>query len=121
MFARDLHVLLAIASILAVVIATIEGAVRAVRKQPAGNAAARTQNAVILATAMTGAAGVALLISGKRPHEWLHLLYAAFAFALIPMADTSAATLKTDRGRGLARFAGGLVCIIVITRLFVTG
>lgn len=121
MFTRDLHILLAILTILAVLVATIEGAVRAVRGLPAGVAAGRTRTAVVMATVMTATAGVALLISGKHPGEWLHLIYAAFAFGLIPMADNSATSMKSDRGKGLARFGGGLVCLVVITRLFVTG
>jgi hypothetical protein len=118
---HGLHVSLAILTILIVVIATIEGGVRAFRALPEGAAAKRTRAAVLIATGTTASAGLALLIRGKHPGEWLHLLYAAFAFGLIPMADNSAATLKTNRGKGLARFGGGLVCLLIITRLFVTG
>lgn len=121
MFARDLHLLLAILTILAVLIATLEGAVRAVRGRPAGVATGRTRTAVVMAVAMTATAGIALLVSGKRPGEWLHLVYAAFAFSLIPMSDNAATSLKSDRGKALARLGGGLVCLVVITRLFVTG
>jgi len=121
MFARDLHVLLAILTVIAALIATLEGAVRAVRGLPAGVAAGRTRTAVVMATAMTATAGVALLISGKHPGEWLHLIYAAFAFSLIPMADNAATSIKSNRGKAMARVGGGLTCLIVITRLFATG
>lgn len=121
MFARDLHVPLAILSMLAVVVATLEGAVRAVRARPAGAAAERTRTAVVLAVAVTAAVGVALLVGGHHPKEWLHLIYAALAFSLVPVADNAATMLQSDRGRGLARLGGGLVCIVVITRLFITG
>lgn len=121
MFARDLHVPLAILTMLAVVVATMEGAVRAVRPRPAGLAAERTRTAVVLVVAMTTAVGVALLVGGHRPKEWLHLIYAALAFGLVPVADNAGTMLQSDRGKGLARLGGGLVCIVVVTRLFATG
>ena len=121
MFARDLHVLLAIFTILVVVVATIEGAVRAIRKRPEDAATSQTRTMVLLSSAMTASAGIGLLVSHKHPGQWLHLIYAAFAFAIIPMADNSALTLKTNRGKGLARFGGGVVCLLVIARLFATG
>jgi len=121
MFARDLHIFLAILSTVTVLVATLEGAVRAVRGHPRGIAAGRTQTAVVMVTGMTVAAGLALLISGHRPGEWLHLVYAAFAFSLIPMADNASSSFASNRGKGLARFGGGLVCLVVLTRLFVTG
>lgn len=121
MFARDLHLLLAILTILAVLSATLEGAVRAVWERPAGIATGRTRTAVVLAVVMTATAGIALLIGGKHPGEWLHLIYVALAFALIPVADNSATSLKSNRGKGLARFGGGLVALVVIARLFATG
>jgi hypothetical protein len=121
MFALDLHVLLAIAATLAVAVATLEGAVRAVRARPAGVTAERTRTAVVLAVAMTAAVGVALLVGGHHPREWLHLIYAALAFSLVPVADNAGTMLQSDRGKGLARLGGGLVCLVVVTRLFVTG
>lgn len=118
---KDLHVLLAIATTLAVLAATVEGAIRAIRGNAAGEAAWRTLVAVLISAGVTAIAGVALLISGKHPKEWLHLLYAALAFGLIPFADNASRSLRTDKGRGLYRFAGGLVCLLVLTRLFATG
>ena len=116
-----LHVALAIATTLAVLAATIEGAIRVINKRPAGDAAFRTLMAVLISAAITALAGVALLISGKHPKEWLHLLYAALAFGLIPFSDNASRSLRTDRGRGLYRLAGGLVCLLILTRLFATG
>lgn len=116
-----LHVALAIATTLAVVAATIEGAIRVINKRPAGDWAFRTLMAVMISAAITALAGVALLISGKHPKEWLHLLYAVLAFGLIPFSDNASRSVRTDRGRGLYRFAGGLVCLLILTRLFVTG
>lgn len=121
MFAQDLHVPLAFLTMLAVVVATVEGAVRAVRARPAGVAAERTRTAVVLAVAMTTAVGVALLVGGHHPKEWLHLIYAALAFSLVPVADNAGTMLQSDRGKGLARLGGGVVCLVVVTRLFATG
>lgn len=115
------HVALAIATSLAVLAATIEGAVRVISNRPAGDAAFRTLIAVMFSSAITALAGVALLISGKHPKEWLHLLYAALAFGLIPFSDNASRSVSSDRNRGWYRFVGGLVCILVLTRLLATG
>lgn len=116
-----LHIALALATTLTVLAATIEGAFRVFNKRPAGDAAFRTLIGVMISTAITALAGVALLISGKHPKEWLHLLYAALAFGLIPFSDNASRSLRTERGRGLYRLLGGLVCLLILTRLFVTG
>lgn len=121
MFARDLHVLLAIFTIATTILATLEGTVRWIRGHPAGRAAGRTRTAVVMSAAMTATAGIALVISGKHPHEWLHLIYAALAFSLIPLADNAASTLRSDRGKALVRVGGGFTCLIVLVRLFATG
>jgi hypothetical protein len=120
-FAQDLHVLLGALAAIAVVAATVEGAVRAVRGRPAGAAAVRTRAAVLLAVAMTAAGGLALLAGGDRPGEWLHAVYAVLAFGLVPVADNAAAALRSDRGEGLVRLGGGLVALVVIGRLLATG
>lgn len=118
---KDLHLLLAIATILAVLAATGEGAIRLARKTPAGDAAWRTLIAVLISAGLTALGGLALLISGEHPKEWLHLLYAALAIGLIPFADNASISMPSNRSRGLYRFAGGLVCLVILTRLFVTG
>jgi hypothetical protein len=118
---KDLHIVLAILTTLSVVIATAEGALRMLTNKPAGDAAWRTLVAVLVSTGITMVAGVTLLISGEHPKEWLHYLYAALAFGLIPFADNAGISIANNRKRGLYRFAGGLVCLIVLTRLFVTG
>jgi len=118
---KDLHIWLAILTTLTVLAATIEGAVRAIRAMPAGAAAWRTLLGVLTSVLLTVLVGLALLITGQRPKEWLHLLYAALAFGLIPFADNAGQSLRTDRSKGLYRFAGGVVCLLILTRLFVTG
>lgn len=118
---KDLHIGLAILTTLTILAASVEGAIRAIRKTSAGNAAWRTLVAVLISAGITAVVGVALLISGEHPKEWLHLLYAALAFGLIPFADNASISLPNNRTRGLYRVVGGLVCLIVLTRLFVTG
>ena len=118
---KELHIWFAILTTLTVLIATVEGAVRAIRQSPAGPATSRTGIAVLISVGLAAAAGVALLITHHHPKEWLHLLYAALAFGLIPFADNASISLETNRKKGLYRFAGGVVCLLVLTRLFVTG
>ncbi len=121
MFAHDMHLLLAALTALTVVAATADGAVRAITARPAGIAAERTRDAALLAVAATAASGVALLVTGHRPLEWLHMVYTALAVGLVPVADNAGAALRSDRARALARVGGGLVCLVVIARLFQTG
>lgn len=118
---KDLHVGLAILTTLAVFAATLEGAVRAIRRRPADRVTLATLIAVLISAVMAAFAGVALVITGHHPKEWLHLLYAALAFGLIPFADNASTSLLHNRDKGLYRFAGGVVCLLVLTRLFVTG
>jgi len=121
MLLKDLHVWLAILTTAIVLVATLEGAVRMVRGVPAGEAAFRTLVAVLFSVVVTALVGVGLIITGHRPKEWLHLLYVALAFGLIPFADNASTSLRSNRTRGLYRFGGGVVCLLVLTRLFVTG
>lgn len=116
-----MHVVLAVLTAFTLVAATGEGGVRAVRGRSPGVAAERTRAAVLLAVGVTAAAGLALLVGGHRPGEWLHLIYAVLAFGLIPVADNAATPLRSDRGKALARVGGGLVALVVLTRLFQTG
>jgi hypothetical protein len=121
MFAHDLHLLLAAFSAAAILAATVEGAVRTGTGHPAGVAAERTRTALLILVGMTAAGGLALLAGGHHPKEWLHLAYGVLVFGLIPVADNAATSLTSDRAKALARLGGGLVGLVVVTRLFVTG
>jgi hypothetical protein len=120
MFAHDLHLLLALASLAAMTVVAGEGAVRLVRPRPPGRAAAAVLGAAAIVLGMAAAGGLALLAGGHRPAEWLHLVYALLAFGLVPLADSLAA-LASPRRRALARLGGALVALGVIARLFATG
>lgn len=118
---KNLHIGLAILTTISVLAATAEGAFRLARNEKAGDWAWRTLVAVLFSAGFSIVAGLALLISGERPKEWLHLLYAALAFGLIPFADNASISIESNRKRGLYRLVGGLVALMILTRLFVTG
>jgi hypothetical protein len=119
-FAHDLHVILALASLAAMVLVAAEGAVRLVSARPPGRLAAAGAGAVTILLAMTSAGGLALLLGGRRPTEWLHLVYGLLAFGLVPLAD-SLTSQASPRRRALARLLGALIAAVVIIRLFATG
>jgi hypothetical protein len=119
-FAHDLHLLLALASLAVMVLVAGEAAVRVVRPRPPGRLAAAGLGAVTILLGMAAAGGLALLLAGRRPAEWLHLLYALLAFGLVPLAD-SLTTQASPRRQALARLLGALIAAVVILRLFATG
>jgi hypothetical protein len=120
MFSHDLHVLLALASVAAIGLVAIEGAVRLVRPRPPARAASVGLSAVAILLGMTAAGGLALLAGGQRPKELLHLVYALLAFGLVPLADSLTAQ-ASPRRRAAARLLGALIAAGVIARLFATG
>jgi hypothetical protein len=120
MFAHDLHLLLALVSLAVMVLVAGEGAVRLVRAQPPGKLAGVGSGTVTILLGMAAAGGLALLLGGHRPAEWLHLLYALLALGLVPLAD-SLTTQASPRRQALARLLGALVAGVVILRLFATG
>jgi hypothetical protein len=103
-----------------VLLAGLEGAQRALRRLPAGAAAARLDGLVLLLVAVTAAGGLGLLVGGARPRELLHLVYAVVALAALPIS-TSVSTRWEPRRRGIATVIGALVGLAVIVRLFGTG
>jgi hypothetical protein len=119
-FAHDLHLLLALASLAVMVLVAGEGAVRLVSARPPGRVAAAGSATVMILLGMAAAGGLALLLGGHRPTEWLHLVYALVAFGLVPLAD-SLTIQAIPRRRALARLLGALVAAVVIVRLFATG
>jgi hypothetical protein len=120
MFGRDLHLLLTLAALVAMIVVTGEAAVRLARGRPPGRLAARGLTVALILVAMTAAGGLALLVGGHRPRESWHAMYAGFAFLMIPLADAIALRANA-RGKALARLIGGLIALEVIVRLFQTG
>jgi hypothetical protein len=120
LFAHDLHVSLAVGSIVAISAAAIEGAGRALLDRPPGRPSAALSSIALVLLGMTSAAGLAMLVRGERPKEALHLVYAVLAFALIPLADSLTVRAPLRRG-ALARLVAALLALAVIARLFATG
>jgi hypothetical protein len=118
--AHDLHVSLAVAAIVAMGGAAVEAGMRALLARAPGRASEVTLVIALVVLGMTSAAGLAILVRGERPKEFLHFVYAALAFFLIPLADTLAAR-GSRRRRAVARLVGALVAIAVLARLFATG
>jgi hypothetical protein len=120
MFARDLHFLLGLATLGAIIIVLGEAAVRLARGRPPGRIASGGLIVAVFLVLMTSAGGLALLVSGHRPREGLHAMYALFALGMVPIADSI--TLRAPaRWRALARFLGAIVALVVVVRLFQTG
>lgn len=120
MFARDLHVTLAVASTLVAFVAAVEAAVRAVTRRPPGRMSRAILAIVVIALGMTAAGGLALLVRGERPVESLHLVYAALAFILVPLGDSLTAHAEPRR-RAAARLLAAVLTLGVIARLLATG
>ena len=92
----------------------------AVASRPGGPAFERFQAAVVSVLLVGSAGGLILLATGARPTDGLHLLYAAIALALIPLARSF-----TGRARGRGAAALLLAAFValggVLYRLFTTG
>jgi hypothetical protein len=120
MFAHDTHVALAWATAVAMAGIAVEAGVRTLRRRRQGRLAEVGSAVTLVVIGMTSAAGLAMLVRGERPSEWLHLVYAILTFGLVPVADSFAAH-GSPRVKSLARFGGALVALGVIVRLFATG
>jgi len=117
----QLHALLGVLTGVAALAATLEGLVRWITGRAPGSGARRTQALLILAVAMSASAGLALVIGGHTPHEWLHLMYALLALGLIPVSDHYTAALHNPRTNGAIRFLVGALTLVVLYRSAVTG
>jgi uncharacterized membrane protein len=120
MFAQDLHKFLAVLSLVALAVVTVEAGVRAARALAPGRWVVRIANIMVLLVALTAVGGVALLIRGHRPHEMLHLIYAVLVLGAVPVAD-SLARSRGARGQAMARVLGALVGLGLAVRVFATG
>jgi len=115
-----IHRLLAWAAVASVVAGVTWSAVLAVSGRTGGPVFERFQAAVVSLLVLAAASGLLLLALGARPTEGLHLLYAAIAVGLIPLA-------RSFLGRAGGRRATGLLVITfavlggLVFRLFTTG
>ena len=115
-----LHGLLAYASAVVVALTGVEGAVRAWVGRPPGTLAARAAALVLIFLGMTIAGGVGLLLSGHRPHESLHFLYALLIFAAIPVTGRLSSQ-ALPRTQGLVTVGAAVLAIGLLARLIATG
>lgn len=114
-----LHLLLAFASATIMALAGIEASIRMVTHEKPGVWAERLYGGVLIVIAMTATGGLGLLLSGARPNENLHFLYALLAFSSIPIAH-SFASKTSARGKALATTVGAIIGLVLIYRLFST-
>ena len=81
--------------------------------------------AVLVFVAAAGLVGIALLISGSRPADPLHLLYGPAALICMPVAiwlGTRGALADSSRvRRDVWTAGGGFVMLGIVLRLFATG
>lgn len=73
---------------------------------------------VLLLLAIAVLSGLVILVTGARPHDPLHLLYAVLALLVLPVARFW--DRLSDR-RALAVVVGSVVIIALVLRLFQTG
>lgn len=115
-----LHLLLAYTAVAGVVFGTGWSLILVVTRRPGGPAFERLQAAVVAALVVGAASGLLQLVAGASPADGLHLLYAAIAIGLIPLARSF---MGRASGRGPAAFL--LVAFVVlgalVYRLFTTG
>lgn len=98
----------------------IEAGIRTVRGKPQRALALRLRDAVLVLLGATAAGGLALLLLGSRPHELLHVLYAALVMAPVPVGD-GLVRRSGARSQAAGRALAGLIGVVLIIRLYGTG
>lgn len=115
-----IHQILAYATV-AFAVAGIGWSVLLALTRRAGGPAFERFQAVVVSVLVVGAAsGLILLATGAGPAEWLHLLYAIVALALIPLAR-SFLSRANDRAAAVLLVVAFMVLGGVVYRLFATG
>lgn len=114
------HLALAYLSVAGVVAGVGWSAVLASTGRAGGPLDDRFQAAIVSVLVVGAASGLIMLALGARPSDGLHLLYAAVAVAVIPLA-------RSFFGRADGRRASGLLVVAFVVlggllfRLFTTG
>lgn len=90
-----------------------------ISRRPAGPAFERLQAGVVALIVVAAASGLTTLVTGSRPSDGLHLLYAVVAVLLIPLARSFAGPAGTRIPALL--FTAFVVLGAVMFRLFATG
>ncbi len=115
-----IHLVLAYVVVGAVVGGVGWSAVLAMTGRAGGAAFERFQAAVVSLLVVAAASGLLLLAAGARPTDGLHLLYAAVAIALIPLARSFFGRAG-GRGATVLLLVAFVVLGAVVYRLFATG
>lgn len=120
MIGRDLHLDLAVLSLVAMAGVAAEGVWRVLSAGAPGRLASIGSTASLLLLGVTAAGGLGILLGGGRPRVLLHFVYAGLALGSVPVAD-SIARASTPRRQAAARAVAALIGVVVIARLFGTG
>ena len=115
-----IHRALAFGAVAVAVIGVGWAAFIAARGREESRAFERFQAAVVSLLIVASASGALLLITGSKPSESLHFLYAAIALAAIPLARSFVGRAGLRRA-GPPLLAAVVVLGAVIYRLFTTG
>ncbi|MBI3747316.1 MAG: hypothetical protein HY262_00480 [Chloroflexi bacterium] len=115
-----LHLVLAYLAVAGVAIGLAWSAFLVVTRRPGGPTFERLQAAVVAALIVGAASGLLRLASGARPADGLHLLYAAIAIGLIPLARSFTGR-ASGRGPAVFLLVAFVVLGAVLFRLFTTG
>lgn len=75
--------------------------------------------AALALTLIAAASGLAVLLTGHRPADALHFLYAAVALAVLPIVRLTGGVIGSRRT--LAVGVGGLLLALLVVRLYQTG
>ena len=113
------HRVIAYAGVAAVALGVAWSVARATRPRSESRLLERYQLLVVGLFLAAGAAGALLLVTGARPADDLHLLYAAVAIGLIPLARSY--VTEAGRRRTIAILLAFLALGGVLFRLFSTG
>ena len=115
-----IHRLLAYGAVAGTVAAIRWSVVLVLGRRNGGREFERFQAAVVSLIIVGAASGLLLLISGARPAEGLHLLYAVIAIALIPLARSFLGRM-IGRGASVLLLVAFVVLGAIVYRLFTTG
>jgi hypothetical protein len=113
------------AVIVGVAISSVIAGKRSVGRSDHRFAVDRAVLAVLVLVATAGLVGIAMLMSGSRPVDPLHLVYGPAALACLPVAIWIGARTRPGRGSRLRRdvwtAGGGIVLLGLALRLLATG
>lgn len=112
------HHLVALLAAAAGLVLVVVVAIGAARRQPVRFATDRT---ILVALALVGVgivSGLVMLLTGGRPNDPLHLLYALVALLVLPVARFWGGL---ERHRTLVLGVGGMLLAALVLRLFQTG